>query len=90
MGAITQKIFDLLSEGSNIEQSRSTGIIIHSNWFDAIDGEADPVAPGREESKGADPRNVSEGRDKDLTKQLRIDIMKADEELGMYPINDIQ
>lgn len=36
MGAITNKIFELLSEGSNIEQSRSTGIIISSHWFEAV------------------------------------------------------
>ena len=46
MGAITQKIFDLLSEGSNIEQSRSTGIIIKSNWFNAIDGDDELSLPG--------------------------------------------
>lgn len=40
MGDILKKITELLENGSNYEERRSTGIII-SNWFDAIDGEDD-------------------------------------------------
>ena len=37
MGAITDKIFELLESGNNIEEHRSTGLIIRSqaNFIDA-------------------------------------------------------
>lgn len=40
MGDILKKITELLENGGNYEERRSTGIIINSNWFDAIDGVA--------------------------------------------------
>jgi hypothetical protein len=43
MGDILRKIQELLENGGEYEQSRSTGIIISSkvNWFDAVLGEDD-------------------------------------------------
>jgi hypothetical protein len=36
MGAITNKIFELLESAGHYEERRSTGIIA-TNWFDALD-----------------------------------------------------
>lgn len=43
MGSITQKIFDLLESAGNYEERRSTGIIIESNWFDAVDEDSKSI-----------------------------------------------
>jgi hypothetical protein len=67
MGSITKKIFELLESGANIEERRSIGIIIKSNWFDALDdtnrravaelnpASTSPVRPG---SKGKPKKNL--------------------------------
>jgi hypothetical protein len=39
MGEITTKCFELANEATNYEERRSVGIIINSNWFDAIDSD---------------------------------------------------
>lgn len=43
MGDILKKITELLNDGADIEQQRSTGIILNSKvgWFDAVDSEDD-------------------------------------------------
>jgi hypothetical protein len=67
MGDILRKIQELLENGGEFEQSRSTGIIIRSavNFFDAIDGENDgsPVTGIYTES-GSNTKDSGEGEQK--------------------------
>jgi hypothetical protein len=51
MGAITTKIFELLEAGTNIETQRATGILINSNYFDALDCLDGVALPGGGEDK---------------------------------------
>lgn len=62
METITQKIFELLSEGSNIEERRSREIISKSNWFDAIDAGATETTPKGKGNKDDDSGIVQKRR----------------------------
>jgi hypothetical protein len=63
MGAITQKIYDLLNEGANIETSRSTGIILSSNYFDALDDDGQGTT-GVDKKEGGRTNAADEGEQK--------------------------
>lgn len=60
MGDILKKITEILNDGADFEQSRSTGIIIKSklDWFGAIDGQ------GTSESNPAQAEGVGDTKER--------------------------
>jgi hypothetical protein len=66
MGDILKKITELLENGGNYEQSRSTGIVINSNWFDAVDFDNELSLPG----SGKDKKTNSAGTKKTIRQTL--------------------
>ena len=72
MGAITNKIFELLENAGQYEERRSTGIIINSNWFDAVFGEDERSRTTRFHSKAGNYFEDSSDRIKAKKSNLAI------------------
>lgn len=72
MGDILRKITELLENGANYEERRSTGTLIKCGWFDAIDDTSEGTRGRGKANKAKDKGAIQGGRDTDLDDQTKF------------------